>query len=104
VLLCVLEQPIVDNSSVGLNAVLYKPHCVPRWSYLLLAVQVHTTTHYRVIENSIEFHAGVIYSWLFKYTQAYSVLLCVLELPRVDNSSVRLNAVLYKPTVCCCVY
>jgi hypothetical protein len=32
------------------------------------------------------------------------VLLCVLEQPRVDNSSVEFNAVLYKPVVCCCVY
>jgi hypothetical protein len=31
-------------------------------------------------------------------------LLCVLEQPRVDNSSVELDAVLYKPAVCCCVY
>jgi hypothetical protein len=30
--------------------------------------------------------------------------LCVLEQPRVDNSSVELNAVLYKPGVCCCLY
>jgi energy-converting hydrogenase Eha subunit F len=37
-----------------------------------LAVQVHTTTHYRFIENSIEIHAGVIYSRLFKYTQQHT--------------------------------
>jgi hypothetical protein len=36
------------------------------WSFLLLTVQVHTAG---CIENSIGPHDGVIYSWLFKYTQ-----------------------------------
>jgi hypothetical protein len=59
---------------VELNAVLYKPAvscCVylnsqekitPAWNSMLFS-------HCRLIENSIESHAGVIYSWLFKYTQ-----------------------------------
>jgi hypothetical protein len=71
-----LELSTLGCSSTNNNTlqVYREQHWVLRWNYLLSAVQVHTTTHF------------------------------VLEQPRVDNSSVGLNAVLYKPAVCCCVY
>jgi hypothetical protein len=60
-------SPTLELSTLGYSSthnntlqVYREQHRVPRWSYLLLAVQVHTTTHFRFIENSIEFHAGVI--------------------------------------------
>ena len=69
------------------------------WSYLLLTVQVHTTTHCRFyreqlgpelelstldcsgphnntlqgLQKTIRPWAGVIYSWLFRYTQQHTV-------------------------------
>jgi hypothetical protein len=69
-----LELSTLGCSSTHNNSlqVYREQHRVPRWSYLLLAVQVHTTTHCRFIENTIESHAGVIYSRLFKYTQQHT--------------------------------
>jgi hypothetical protein len=44
----------------------------PAWDSMLFSINLQTTTHFRFIENSIEFHAGVIYSRLFKYTQQHT--------------------------------
>jgi hypothetical protein len=117
--LCVLVQPRVDNSITGPSAVLYTSCSV------LLCVLIQPR-----VDNSINSTGpcdGVIYSWLYKYTQhtagcienstgpsitgpnavlysSCSVLLCVLEQPRVITPS--RGPVLFSipPAVSCCVY
>ena len=44
----------------------------PCRSYLLLAVQVHTTSHCMFYREQLDPHVGIIYSWLFKYTQHHT--------------------------------
>ena len=94
-----LELSTLGCSSTHNNSlqVYREQHRVPRWSYLLLAVQVYTTIHCRLIENSIEFHAGVIYSRLFKYTQHTTglyrtALSSTLELSTLGCSSTHNNS------------
>jgi hypothetical protein len=69
VLLCVLAQPRVDDSSAEFNAVLCKTCSV------LLCVLKQP----RVDDSSAEYNAVLC--------KTCSVLLCVLKQPRVDDSS-----------------
>ena len=67
-------DPMLELSTPGCSSthntlhVLRENNWTPCWSYLLLAVQVHTTP-YKFYGRTIGPHAGVIYSWLFKHTQ-----------------------------------
>jgi aromatic ring-cleaving dioxygenase len=68
--LCVLEKPRVDSSSVaqhsaGLTENNIGPHAGAIYSRLFKYTQ-HTAG---LTENNIGPHAGAIYSRLFKYTQ-----------------------------------